>query len=145
MTHEATDLFLSLTPERVLDAVEAADLRCRPMCYPLNSFENRVYEVELDDRTRVIAKFYRPGRWSAEQILEEHAFLSDLADAELPVTATRPFPDGETLKQIDNIYYACSSDGVAARPTSLPTQASVWVCCWVGCTHRARGQPPPLD
>ncbi|MEL6177817.1 MAG: serine/threonine protein kinase [Myxococcota bacterium] len=100
-----TDLFLSLTPDKVLEAVEAAGLRCNPVCYPLNSFENRVYEVELEDRTRVIAKFYRPGRWTRAQILEEHQFLSDLADAEVPVCPVLPFPDGETLHTIDNILY----------------------------------------
>ena len=84
-----TDLFLSLTPEKVLAAVEAGGLRTNPVCYPLNSFENRVYEVELEDRTRVVAKFYRPGRWSAEQILEEHQFLADLAADELPVCTMR--------------------------------------------------------
>lgn len=62
MERPATDLFLSLTPERVLEAVEAGGLACNPVCYPLNSFENRVYEVELRDRSRIVAKFYRPGR-----------------------------------------------------------------------------------
>ncbi len=97
----ATDLFLALTPERVLEAVEASGLRCRPVCYPLNSFENRVYEVELEDRSRIIAKFYRPGRWSRQQILEEHSFLDELAAEELPVCSVHPFPNGETLHQID--------------------------------------------
>src|SRR4029077_16024215 len=99
----ATDLFLSLTPEKVLAAVEAAGLRCNPVCYPLNSFENRVYEVELEDRTRVVAKFSRPRRWSAEQILEEHEFLRDLDAEEIPVATARPFPDGSTLRQMENI------------------------------------------
>src|SRR6187399_3107147 len=75
---DGTDLFLALTPERVLEAVEAAGLAVRPLCYPLNSFENRVYEVELQDRSRVVAKFYRTGRWSEAQILEEHRFLAEL-------------------------------------------------------------------
>ena len=52
-----TDLFLALTPERVLAAVEAGGLQCNNLCYPLNSFENRVYEVELTDGNRVVAKF----------------------------------------------------------------------------------------
>lgn len=104
-TDTPTDLFLSLTPHKVIEAVEAAGVLCNRVCYPLNSFENRVYEVECEDRTRVIAKFYRPGRWSREQILEEHRFLAELAEAEIPVCPTRPFPDGETLKQIDHIHY----------------------------------------
>ncbi len=100
------DLFLALTPERVLEAVESGGLRTRPLAYPLNSFENRVYEVELEDRSRVIAKFYRPGRWSTEQILEEHAFLADLAAAELPVVPAREFPGGGTLRSTEGIHYA---------------------------------------
>lgn len=92
-----SDLFLALTPERVLDAVEAAGVAVRPLCYPLNSFENRVYEVELADRSRVVAKFYRPGRWTAAEILEEHRFLAELDAEEIPVCPARTFPDGSTL------------------------------------------------
>lgn len=113
-TSTETDLFLSLTPEKVLEAVEAGGLKCNPVCYPLNSFENRVYEVELEDRSRVVAKFYRPGRWTEEQILEEHLFLKDLAWQEIPVCTMRPFPGGGTLRQIDNIYY-CLSDRRGGR------------------------------
>lgn len=100
------DLFLSLTPDRVLEAVEAAGLPTRPLCYPLNSFENRVYEVELQDRSRIIAKFYRPGRWSREQIEEEHTFLADLEAAEIPVGTALPFPDGETIARTGHIFYS---------------------------------------
>ena len=117
MQHPAlteTDLFLSLTPEKVLEAVEAAGLRCNPVCYPLNSFENRVYEVELEDRSRVVAKFYRPGRWTREQILEDHLFLKDLAWQEIPVCTMRDFPGGGTLRLIDNIFY-CVSDRRGGR------------------------------
>lgn len=105
-TGQTTDLFLNLTPDRVLEAVERAGLETRPVCYPLNSFENRVYEVELADRSRIIAKFYRPGRWLREQILEEHRFLADCAEAEIPVGAAVPFPDGETVHQTESIFYA---------------------------------------
>jgi len=102
----ATDLFLGLTPDRVLAAVEAAGLAVRPVCYPLNSFENRVYEVELADRTRVVAKFYRPERWSESQILEEHRFLTALDEVEIPVCTALPFPGGGTLRSISGIRYA---------------------------------------
>jgi len=89
----------------VLDAVEAAGLPCRPLCYPLNSFENRVYEVELADRSRVVAKFYRPGRWSREQLAEEHALLAAAAAAEIPVCPALPLPGGGTISEIDGISY----------------------------------------
>lgn len=107
-SRQGDDLFLTLTPEKVLDAVEAAGLACNPLCYPLNSFENRVYEIELQDKSRLIAKFYRPHRWSEEQILEEHRFLAELDAEELPVCSILPFPDGATLKRIDNIFYTLS-------------------------------------
>jgi len=110
----STDLFLALTPERVIDAVEAAGLRCDPACYPLNSYENRVYDVALEDSGRVVAKFYRPGRWSEEQILEEHRFMEDLDAAEVPVCRHRPFPDGASLKRTEGIWY-CLYDRYPGR------------------------------
>lgn len=102
-TSDATDLFLSLTPERVLQAVEEGGVRCNPVCYPLNSYENRVYEVELEDRTRIVSKFYRPGRWTEAQILEEHQFMADLEAAELPICGLRSFPDGSTLRRMERL------------------------------------------
>jgi Ser/Thr protein kinase RdoA (MazF antagonist) len=102
----AADLFLSLTPDRVLEAVESGGLDVRPVCYPLNSFENRVYEVELADRSRVVAKFYRPARWSEAQVLEEHRFLAELDAEEIPVCTAREFPGGGTLREIAGIRYA---------------------------------------
>lgn len=103
---DTTDLFLALTPERILDAVEAAGLRCNPVAFPLNSYENRVYDVQLEDRTHIVAKFYRPKRWSEAQIREEHRFLAELHEAEVPVCAARHFPGGDTLRCIDGIWYA---------------------------------------
>lgn len=100
-----TDLFFALTPHKVLEAVEKAGYACNPLCYPLNSFENRVYEVELEDRTRVVAKFYRPGRWTEAQILEEHEFLRDLEEAEVSVCPPLRLPNGRTLENIDGIWY----------------------------------------
>ena len=114
MESRITDLFLSLTPERVLDAVEAAGLDCAPVCHPLNSFENRVYDVLLRDGSRIVAKFYRPGRWSQAQILEEHAFMAELVDDEVPICGVRPFPDGTTLKRIDDVWY-CLYDRFGGR------------------------------
>ena len=123
MNTATTDLFLALTPDRVLDAVEAADLECAPVCHPLNSFENRVYDVLLRDGRRVVAKFYRPGRWSRDQILEEHAFLNELEVDEVPVCGLHPFPDGTTLKTIDGIAY-CLYDRVGGRaPEELDDDA----------------------
>lgn len=118
-TKQLTDLFLKLTPEKVLAAVEASGILCHPVCYPLNSFENRVYEVETEDRTRIISKFYRPNRWNRDQILEEHQFLQDLETSEFPVCPTLKFPDGETLKSIDGIYYCLYEKRGGRAPDEL--------------------------
>jgi Ser/Thr protein kinase RdoA (MazF antagonist) len=97
--------FFSLTPDRVLDAVEVGGLRCTGRCLPLRAFENRVYEVELEDDQRLVVKFHRPGRWSREAILDEHAFLAELAAAELPVVPPLDLGTGATLGEIDGILY----------------------------------------
>ncbi len=91
--------FAHLTPDHVLDLVEAAlGQRCSGLCRPLTSYINRVYELELDTGTRVVAKFYRPGRWSADALQDEQDFLAELAGEELPVIVPLPGIDGKTLQ-----------------------------------------------
>jgi Ser/Thr protein kinase RdoA (MazF antagonist) len=77
--------YSDLDPQQVLDSLDAAGLRGDGRVLQLNSYENRVFQVFLEDGSAVVAKFYRPGRWSVEQILEEHAFALELAAAEVPV------------------------------------------------------------
>lgn len=82
--------YAALTPECLLDAVETTGLKCDGRISALNSYENRVYQVWLEDGAAgdcVVAKFYRPRRWSRPAILEEHAFALALKEAELPVVA----------------------------------------------------------
>jgi Ser/Thr protein kinase RdoA (MazF antagonist) len=83
--------YSSLTPETVLDACAAAGLRPDGRLLGLNSYENRVYQVWLEEGSAeaasIVAKFYRPGRWTREQIDEEHAFARELAGREIPVVA----------------------------------------------------------
>ena len=90
----------------MLDAVEVGGLRCTGRCLPLRAFENRVYEVELEDESRLVVKFYRPGRWSRQTILDEHQFLAELVEAELPAVAPTDLGTGRTLSEIDGIFYA---------------------------------------
>jgi len=77
----------SLTPDVVMDALAALDLHGDGRLMALNSYENRVYQVYLEDRSAVVVKFYRPGRWSDAQIAEEHGFSTELAAAEVPAVA----------------------------------------------------------
>jgi Ser/Thr protein kinase RdoA (MazF antagonist) len=94
---KTSDFFLELTPDHILTAVENIGQRSTGRFLALNSLENRVYEVELEDNSRVVGKFYRPNRWSRECILEEHEFLKDLSLAEVPVVSPLALNDGSTL------------------------------------------------
>lgn len=102
----STDLFLALTPDWVLKAVEAGGFEPTGHVMALHCLENRVYDLKLEDGSHVVAKFYRPGRWSEDAILEEHDFLLDLEEAEIPICAPLEFPDGRTLHSVEGIHYA---------------------------------------
>ncbi len=132
---DETRYFFELTPDRVLEAVESAGFRCTGRCMALNSFENRVYDVELETdeepttvqgrlQNRKVVKFYRPGRWTAEQILEEHQFLADLVEAEIPAIAPLQFPDGGTLKKTPEggIWYTIFPKVGGRAPDELSSQ-----------------------
>ncbi len=101
-----TEFFFRLTPDWVLRAVERAGFLPTGHITTLNSLENRVYDLRLEDDSHVVAKFYRPGRWSRESILEEHGYLADLREAEISVCAPLEFPDGGTLRDVEGIFYA---------------------------------------
>ena len=96
MTEDLQAPFNGLTPDLVLDAIEHQGLLSDVRIYPLNSYENRVYQVGIEGGPPVIAKFYRPNRWSDEQILEEHQFSLQLSEAELPVVPPSVY-QGQTL------------------------------------------------
>lgn len=99
------DSFYRLQPDVVLKSVEAAGLAPTGHCQQLNSYENRVFDLKLEDGSHVITKFYRPLRWTDAQILEEHAFLFELQENDIPVCAPLHFPDGSTLKSIEGLRF----------------------------------------
>ncbi|HEY1405918.1 MAG TPA: serine/threonine protein kinase [Spirochaetota bacterium] len=101
-----SEFFYHLTPDIVMQAIEKSGLEPTGHCLTLNSFENRVYDITLEDESHVVAKFYRPGRWNEAQILEEHTFLRELVEGEIPACAPRLFPDGTTLHETEGIYFA---------------------------------------
>lgn len=153
-----TRFFFDLTPEKVLDAVEASGLKVTGRCTPLNSFENRVYEIEIEDETdgeadrsaaaqfarRRVVKFYRPGRWSSEQILQEHEFLLDLKAAEIPVVAPLEFQDGLTLHQSEGseIYYALFPKVGGRAPDELSDDQLRWIGRLLARIHQVGSTKP---
>lgn len=109
--HESRDPaapdFEALTPDAVMNAVETAiGVRCSALCRPLASYINRVYEVGLEDGGALIAKFYRPGRWSREALQDELDFLAELHAEEIPVVPPIPGSDGALLHRADGAWFA---------------------------------------
>jgi len=99
--------FHSLTPDRIITLVEKGlDRRLTNLCRPLISYINRVYELEAEDGSGLVAKFYRPGRWSQNGLQDEHDFLLELAGQEIPVVAPLLLRDGHSLGSYENIYFA---------------------------------------
>lgn len=120
--HGGSHPFDALIPERVLEAAEAAGLVTDGRLLALNSYENRVWQIGLEDASPVIAKFYRPGRWTDAAIVEEHAFSAELASSGLSVVTPLVF-DGETLLEHAGFRYALfpRQGGHAPEPAHEPT------------------------
>jgi Ser/Thr protein kinase RdoA (MazF antagonist) len=95
-----------LTPDRILNAVEAQGYLSDARILALNSYENRVYQVGLDDGPPLIAKFYRPGRWNDAQILEEHRFILELAELDIPVVPPLRNTGGQSLFHFEGFRLA---------------------------------------
>lgn len=99
--------FDKLVPDFILDAIEYTGLISDARLLTLNSFENRVYQVGIEDAEPIIAKFYRPDRWSEQQILEEHEFSQELLDAEIDIVAPMTlFDSNKTLYEYEGFYIA---------------------------------------
>ena len=98
--------YSGLEPGIILDAVEQAGFQCNGSLLALNSYENRVYQVGIEDDKPLIAKFYRPNRWSEAAILEEHDYSLALQQAEVPVIAPLQNENGDTLLMHEGFRYA---------------------------------------
>ncbi|MEZ4704507.1 MAG: serine/threonine protein kinase [Bdellovibrionota bacterium] len=126
---QETQFFYQLHPETILQAVETLGLTCTGRCMALNSMENRVFEIEIESDSPhpsdhfLIAKFYRPGRWNKEQILEEHEFIFDLNREEIPAIAPKIF-DGQSLFQMkdQNLYFCVFPRQGGRAPQDLSSE-----------------------
>ena len=149
MRFDAPRPYDGLTPDVVLDALESVGCRGDGRLLALNSYENRVYQVSLEDGGHVVAKFYRPGRWSDAQILEEHAFAAELAEREIPVVAPLRSRD-ETLHRHRGFRFAVYPRR-GGRPPELENTATLeWIGRFLGRIHAVGASAPfrkrpPLD
>jgi Ser/Thr protein kinase RdoA (MazF antagonist) len=130
-----------LTPDAVLDALESIGLRGDGRLLALNSYENRVYQASLEDDSYVVAKFYRPQRWSDAQILEEHAFGAELAEREIPVVAATAV-GGRTLHEYAGYRFAVYPRR-GGRPPELEDEAVLeWIGRFLGRIHAVGATRP---
>jgi Ser/Thr protein kinase RdoA (MazF antagonist) len=133
--------FAALTPEFMLDALEAAGLRADGRMLQLNSYENRVLQVHLDDGRVAVAKFYRPQRWSDAQILEEHAFAAELAAAEVPVAAPWQLGDS-TLRHEQGQRFAVAGRQGGRGPELEDPEVLTWIGRLLGRLHNVGRRQP---
>jgi Ser/Thr protein kinase RdoA (MazF antagonist) len=141
--------YADLTPEYLLNAIDSLGTRCDGRLLQLNSFENRVYQVGLEDGSQRIAKFYRPGRWSDAAILEEHAFTIELAEREIPAVPPLSF-NGQTLHHCESHRFALFARQGGRAPELDREDTLEWLGRFLGrihavgasCEYQAR---PSLD
>lgn len=141
--------YAGLSPDLILDAVESIGLPTDGHLLALNSYENRVYQVGLEEVEPVIAKFYRPGRWSDAAILEEHGFTEELADQEIPAVA--PFvTEGRTLHSHRGYRFSLSPRRGGRTPELEEPRVLEWIGRFIARIHcvgavRPFTERPTLD
>jgi len=141
--------YAGLTPDTVLNALDSVGLLTDGRQLALNSYENRVFQVGLEDGSFVVAKFYRPGRWSDEQILEEHAFIAELAELEIPAVPALAI-DSRTLHRYEGFRFAVFARRGGRAPNLDDPGVRKWLGRFIGRIHavgrtRPFTQRPALD
>lgn len=126
--------YAELSPDLVLDALDAAGYRCDGRVLALNSYENRVYQIGIEDAAPVVAKFYRPNRWSDAAIREEHAFSAELAAQEIPVVAPI-VREGDSLHIVRGFRYAVFPRRGGRWPELGTATDREWVGRFLGRIH----------
>jgi len=147
--HPSATPYAALTPDAVLGAVESIGLRSDGRLLALNSYENRVYQIGMEEGPPVVVKFYRTGRWSDAQILEEHAFTWELAERELPVVAPSVIL-GRTLHEHGGFRFAVYPRRGGRAPEFDNLDTLEWMGRFMGRIHaigalRPFEQRPTLD
>ena len=141
--------YSALTPDRALDALDSTGLKADGRLLALNSYENRVYQMGVEDAQPVVVKFYRPDRWSDAAILEEHAYTLELAQAEIPVVAPLIL-NGATLHMHEGFRFAVYPKQGGRMPEFDRAATLQWMGRFLGRIHAvgARAdfaQRPTLD
>ena len=150
--NDSTEQFYSLTPEKALDSIEDQGFPLSGRFLQLNSYENRVFSVELDKELKkveqednIVAKFYRPGRWSIDAITEEHEFLFELKESGLPVVAPLKITDNTSVFKMENINGAVFTKQKGRSPQELSVEEMKSVGRLVARIHNVGAQRKALN
>jgi Ser/Thr protein kinase RdoA (MazF antagonist) len=135
METSRTAPYAGLTPDCVLDALASVGLRGDGRLFALNSYENRVYQIWMEDGPPVVAKFYRPGRWTDGAILEEHTFVHELAERELPVVEAIALEGERTLYEFGGFRFAVYPRRGGRAPELEDRQTLEWMGRFIGRIH----------
>jgi len=127
--------YARLVPDVVLDALEHVGMRGDGRLLALNSYENRVYQIGIEDAPPVVAKFYRPDRWTDAQILEEHAFVRELAEREIPAVAPIALSNGQTLHEFHGYRFAVYPRRGGRTPELEDPRTREWIGRFIGRIH----------
>ncbi len=133
--------YADLTPDTVLNALESTGLRADGRLLTLNSYENRVYQIWLEDGPVVVAKFYRPDRWNDAAILEEHGYTADLANREIPVVAPMRI-DGRSLHEHAGFRFAVYPRQGGRVPELSDPDTLEWLGRFIGRIHAVGALQP---
>ena len=134
----------SLTPDTVLDALDTLGLHGDGRMVALSSYENRVYQIGLEDRSNVVVKFYRPGRWSDTQILEEHGFSAELTAAEVPAVAPLEL-EGSTLHHHAGFAFSVSPYRGGRPPELDDFEVLEWIGRFLARIHSVGAAQPFIE
>lgn len=134
--------FSGLTPDLILNALESVGLHGDGRLLALNSYENRVYQVGVEDGPPLVVKFYRPARWSDAAIREEHAFVQSLAEQEIPVVPALLAANGGTLRHFDGFRFAVFPKCGGRAPELDDTKTLEWMGRFIGRIHAVGALQP---
>jgi Ser/Thr protein kinase RdoA (MazF antagonist) len=134
--------FAGLSPDVVLDALNGVGMECDGRLLALNSYENRVYLVGRDEGPSIVAKFYRPGRWADAAILEEHAFVLELAAREIPVVAPLHLANATTLYEHQSFRFAVFPLRGGRAPELDDRETLEWMGRFIGRIHAVGALQP---
>lgn len=141
--------FQNLLPDLIFESVQKQGYQPTGALIPLNSYENRVYQIPLEDHETIVGKYYRPGRWSIEALCDEHRFVNALVEVEIPViqalSLKDPLPESDKLGKIGDYYYSLYPKFRGREHADITNEDRKWLGRTLGRLHNVGEFFQPKD